>query len=132
MSQSPFIRVYQRKSKSPWDDHSTVLLLADIDENDNDPRALQFTRYIYLHRDIKGQHLGISISKSLLEEHAEFDTQYLMGLEMMMLLLMYKDDISAFCELFTAEFQQIFGLPPILYFDAAEQFWAEQIIEAEA
>lgn len=26
MSQSPFIRVYQRKSKSPWDDHSTVLL----------------------------------------------------------------------------------------------------------
>ena len=86
MSQSPFIRVYQRKSKSPWDDHSTVLLLADIDENDNDPRALQFTRYIYLHRDIKGQHLGISISKSLFEEHTEFDTQYLMGLEMMMLL----------------------------------------------
>ncbi|QYJ77429.1 hypothetical protein [Shewanella acanthi] len=132
MSQSQFIRIYQRKSKSPWDDHSTLLLLADIDETSSDQYALQFTRYIYLHRDERGQHLGISISKSLLEEHTEFDSQYLEDFDMRMLLLMYKDDISAFCEMFADEFKQVFGLPPSIYFDAAEQFWAEEMIQAEA
>ena len=74
---SPFIREYQRQSKSPWRDHSTVLLLADHQVVEDDDIELSFSRYIYQHRDSAGRILGMSISKSIQEENPELDSQYL-------------------------------------------------------
>ncbi|WP_299792296.1 hypothetical protein [uncultured Shewanella sp.] len=125
---SKFIREYQRKSKSPWNDHSTILLLADYHIEDDSELELIFTRYIYQHRDSAGRILGISISKSILEEHTELESQYLTGTDMYIVLLLLKEDIATFCELFKEEFESVFGLPPELYLEAAEQLWAEKIL----
>tara|TARA_R110000851_G_scaffold67191_4_gene151667 strand:- start:59161 stop:59568 length:408 start_codon:yes stop_codon:yes gene_type:complete len=125
------IRVYKRQSKSPWTDHSTVLLLADH-KLENDEIQLSFNKYIYLHRNVEGQILGISISKSILESNPEFQTQYLEGIDAYMMLLIYIDDIAAFCELFSKEFVSIFGIHPNYYFEAAEQFLSDLIIAADA
>ena len=124
---SPFIREYQRQSKSPWSDHSTVLLLADHQVTQDDDIELSFSRYIYQHRDSAGRILGMSISKSIQEEHPELDSQYLEDLDMYMVLLLFKDEIQSFCGLFDDEFEGIFGLPPEIYFDIAEQHWAQKL-----
>lgn len=129
---SLFIREYQRKSKSPWDDHSTVLLLANNEQEDDNELNLIFTRYIYQHRDAAGRILGISISKSILEEHTELDSQYLTGIDMYIVLLLLKEDIATFCQLFKEEFESIYGLPPMAYFEVAELTWANKIIEDES
>ncbi len=47
---SSFIRVYQRQSKSPWSDHSTVLLLAGHQVTEGGAMELSFNRYIYQHK----------------------------------------------------------------------------------
>jgi len=112
---SKFIREYQRKSKSPWNDHCTILLLADYHLEDDNEFELIFTRYIYQHRDSAARILGISISKSILEEHTELDSQYLTGIDMYMVLLLLKEDIARFCELFKEEFKSVYGLPPVAY-----------------
>jgi hypothetical protein len=129
--QTQLIRVYKRQSKSPWDDHSTVLLLAEH-KLENDEIQLSFNKYIYLHRNVEGQIIGISISKSLLEDNIEFETQYLIGIDAYMMLLIYIDDIATFCELFSNEFISIFGVHPHYYFEAAEQYWSDLIIAADA
>ncbi|WP_350644950.1 hypothetical protein [Pseudoalteromonas sp. G24-MNA-CIBAN-0072] len=49
---SSFIRQYVRASRSPWDDSSTILLLADV--VDKQTLELGFTNYVYLHRDRVG------------------------------------------------------------------------------
>ncbi|AWB67888.1 hypothetical protein C2869_16295 [Saccharobesus litoralis] len=115
---NPYIRQYQRKSKSPWDDASTILLLADVVDDE-----LSFERYIYLHRDSLGRILGISISKRLLDDNPDLDSRYLDDVEMYAVLLMYIDEISLFCERFAEEFEAIFGLDPSGYFEAAELRW---------
>ncbi|OBT08227.1 hypothetical protein A9267_10950 [Shewanella sp. UCD-FRSSP16_17] len=130
-SQTQLIRVYKRQSKSPWDDHSTVLLLADHQLENNEVQV-SFNKYIYLHRNVQGQMIGISISKSLLEENAELESQYLTGIEAYMMLLIYIDDIAAFCERFRNEFKSIFGVYPHYYFETAEQCWSDLIIAADA
>ncbi len=129
--QTQLIRVYKRQSKSPWDDHSTVLLMADH-QLENDEIQLSFNNYIYLHRSVDGQIIGISISKSLLEEHTELESQYLTGIDAYMMLLIYIEDITAFCGLFSNEFISIFGIHPNYYFEAAEQYWSDLIIAADA
>ena len=124
---SHFIREYQRQSKSPWSDHCTVLLYAEHLKIDDGGVELSFGRYIYQHRDSAGRILGMSISKSIQEEHPEFDSQYLDGLDMYMVLLLLKEEIQSFCGLFDSEFEAIFGLPPEIYFDIAEQHWAQKL-----
>ncbi|MGI2107434.1 hypothetical protein ACRN9A_20095 [Shewanella frigidimarina] len=124
------IRIYKRQSKSPWDDHSTVLLLAEH-KLENDEIQLSFNKYIYLHRNVEGQILGISISKSLLQSNPEFETQYLEGIDAYMMLLIYIDDIAAFCELFSKEFISIFGIHPRYYFDVGAEYWSDLIIAAD-
>lgn len=106
---SPFIREYQRQSKSPWSDHSTILLLSGHQVTQDGDIELSFSRYIYQHRDSAGRILGMSISKSIQEEHPEFDSQYLENLDMYMLLLQLKEEIQSFCGLFDGEFEAIFG-----------------------
>lgn len=121
--QSKFIRQYVRASKSPWDDSSTILLLADV--VDKQELELSFTNYIYLHRDSVGSVLGISISQQLLAANPEFSQRYLEGIEMYAFLLIHIEDITNFCGLFTAEFEQLFMLKPNEYFAATECHWLD-------
>jgi len=131
-NKSKLIREYQRKSKSPWDDHSTVLLLADYQLEDNGTIELSFSRYIYQHRDSAGRIQGVSVSKSILEEHPEFEGQYLEELDMYIVLLLLNEEITNFCALFSEEFEAIFGLTPEIYLEAAEQLWSEKILAEDA
>ena len=121
----PFIRQYVRASKSPWDDSSTILLLADV--IDKQTLELGFTNYIYLHRGSVGSVLGISISQQLLAANPEFSDRYLEGIEMYAFLLMHIEEITKFCGLFSAEFEQLFMIKPNAYFAAAEDSWLRLI-----
>lgn len=124
-TKSQFIRQYVRASKSPWDDSTTVLLLADI--VDKKAMDLSFTNYVYLHRDSVGQTLGISISKQLLEANPEFTSRYLEGIEMVGFLLIHLEQIAEFCELFHEEFQSLFLLTPSSFFRVAESEWLAEL-----
>ncbi|MDC9526791.1 hypothetical protein PSH54_15030 [Pseudoalteromonas sp. Angola-30] len=124
-TKSQFIRQYVRASKTPWDDCTTVLLLADI--VDKKTMDLSFTNYVYLHRDSVGQTLGISISKQLLEANPEFTSRYLEGIEMVGFLLIYLEQIAEFCELFHEEFQSLFMLTPSSFFRVAESEWLAEL-----
>ena len=126
-NKSLFIREYQRKSKSPWDDHCTILLLAEQQESVQGAIELSFGQYIYQHRDSAGRILGISVSKSILEDFPEFTSQYLEGIDMYIILLLLKEEIRTFCNLFKQEFLEVFGLYPHEYFDQAEQHWADRL-----
>ncbi|MCK8105271.1 hypothetical protein MTF64_00010 [Pseudoalteromonas sp. 2CM41L] len=121
----PFIRQYVRASQSPWDDSSTILLLADV--IDKQALELGFTNYVYLHRDSAGSVLGISISQQLLAANPEFLQRYLEGVEMYAFLLIHIEDITNFCSLFSAEFEQLFMIKPSEYFAAAEDSWLRLI-----
>ncbi|WP_237162663.1 hypothetical protein [Shewanella halifaxensis] len=56
---------------------------------------LSFSRYIYQHRDSAGRILGMSISKSIQEEHPELNSQYLEDFDMYMVLLLLKKKYKA-------------------------------------
>jgi len=127
-TKSQFIRQYVRASKSPWDDSSTILLLADV--VDEQSLELNFNNYIYLHRDSVGKILGISISNSMLEKNTSFENRYLEGVDMALFLLVYIEQITQFCELFSEEFQQIFMQTPTTFFAAAESDWVDIIDNA--
>ncbi|WP_276755467.1 hypothetical protein [Pseudoalteromonas marina] len=127
-TKSQFIRQYVRASKSPWDDCSTILLLADV--VDEQSLELNFNNYIYLHRDSVGKTLGISISNSMLEKNPSFENRYLEGVDMTLFLLVYIEQITQFCELFSEEFQQIFMQTPTTFFAAAESDWVDIIDNA--
>ncbi|KPZ54429.1 hypothetical protein [Pseudoalteromonas sp. P1-25] len=127
-TKSQFIRQYVRASKSPWDDSSTILLLADV--VDEQSLELNFNNYIYLHRDSVGKILGISISNSMLEKNTSFENRYLEGVDMTLFLLVYIEQITQFCELFSEEFQQIFMQTPTTFFAAAESDWVDIIDNA--
>lgn len=120
MKQDKLIRVYQRKSKSPWEDASTFLLLADITDEIN--QELSFSRYIYLHKDAGGRILGLSVSRSIQQDlNCE---QYLDAEKMHSVLSHYSEDIAEFCEKFPGEFEAVFGLPPDVYLLVASAYWA--------
>ena len=133
MSQNQFIRKYKRISKSKWasQDKSTILLLADITGTSEGEIELNFSRYIYLHRDDVGRVLGISISKSIFDEYStQFEDRYLEDEDMLTLILIHIDEIIEFCELFSDEFESVFMLSPKVYFEAAIPQWCEQIENA--
>ncbi|WP_028834973.1 MULTISPECIES: hypothetical protein [unclassified Pseudoalteromonas] len=127
-TKSQFIRQYVRASRSPWDDCSTILLLADV--VNEQAMELNFNHYIYLHRDSVGNVLGISISNSMLEKNPSFESRYLEGVDMTLFLLIYIEQITQFCELFSEEFQQIFMQTPTTFFAAAENDWVDIIDNA--
>ena len=113
------IRIYQRSSKSPWDDASTYLLLASSKSGSNGEQLLE--DYIYLHRDKAGRNLGISISKSLRDKHSA--AQYLQGDEMYRVLSACSFEIAEFCIQYADDFEAIFGLPPDIYMEVAMYYW---------
>lgn len=120
MNSNSLVRVYQRKSKSPWEDTSTFLLLADIASEET--LELTFGRYIYQHRDAGGRVLGISVSRSI--QQALECEQYLDVASMYRVLAYYSEDILEFCEKFPAEFEAVFGLPPDVYLLVAAAYWS--------
>tara|TARA_A200000159_G_scaffold6815_1_gene6041 strand:- start:2438 stop:2830 length:393 start_codon:yes stop_codon:yes gene_type:complete len=125
-SQSQFIRIYKRTSQSPWDDHSTVLLLANATQQGNEIE-LDFSRYIYLHRDIAGRVLGLSLSKSIIVE-SELECERYVSCEMMyVILLMYVDEIPSFCEHYADEFEALFLTSPTHYFSAMAEYWLARL-----
>ncbi|MEZ9370467.1 hypothetical protein AB4140_16825 [Shewanella sp. 10N.286.51.B2] len=125
MDQSQVFRLYPKSSNRITENYS-LLLLANVD-SDNGTAKLWFERYIYLHLDKEGHMLGISISESLLYKHADLGAQYLTGVDMIKILLMYKDEITAFCEMYSLEFQTMFGLCPTDYFEFAAPLWVEYV-----
>lgn len=125
-TENRFVSKYKRKSQSPWEDDSKILWLADYRQDEGKLR-LDYGHYIYLHRDEVGRVLGISISKQMLEEHPEFESRYLEDVEMYAMLLLYREEISYFCGLFSDEFQELFLLPPEEYFTLAEGWWLNKL-----
>ena len=117
------IRLYQRVSKSPWDDASTYLLLANSKTGSNGEPVLE--DYIYLHRDRAGRNLGISISKSLRGKHSA--EQYLEGHEMYRVLSACSVEIAEFCTQYADDFEAIFGLPPDIYMEVASYYWSMMV-----
>ncbi|WP_105212989.1 MULTISPECIES: hypothetical protein [unclassified Pseudoalteromonas] len=118
-----FVKKYSRESKSPFDDASTSLWLANVVSEPDEALTLDYSRYIYAHRDACGRIIGISISKSMVAEHPDIDSQYLSGVPMLAVLLFYIDEIEAFCEHWADEFESFFLLPPDLFFEIAQWRW---------
>ena len=121
MGQNRLVRVYQRASKSIWEDDSTVLLLAEVHNVDGE-LSLSYNRYIYLHRGRSGNALGLSVSRAIQDE-VELDVEkYIEGEDMNLMLLLYINEISGFCQRFSDEFTQAFLIQPKDYFDALERY----------
>ncbi|MCL1068898.1 hypothetical protein L2735_19235 [Shewanella olleyana] len=123
MDQSKIFRLHP---KSRGNLSCSLLLLANADSNNESPN-LCFSRYIYLNVDAEWNMLGITISKSILSKHADFSEQYLTGTDMLKVLIMYKDEIAMFCELYCSQFSKIFGLCPTDYFEFATPVWEEHV-----
>jgi hypothetical protein len=118
-----FVKKYTRESKSPFCDASTSLLLANVTSEPDDALTVDYSRYIYLHRDDIGKVVGISISKNIQAEHSNIESQYLTGVKMYELLLFYIDEIEIFCEYWSDEFESFFLLPPDDFFESARWRW---------
>ena len=114
------VRKYTRESKSPFQDASTSLWLANVTNEDR--LELDFSQYIYVHRDDVGKVVGVSVSKSIAREHS-LESQYLEGSGMYSILIFYIDQIKDFCEHWADEFEQFFLLPPDLFFELAQWHW---------
>ena len=125
-----FAKVYKRASQSLFDDHSTMLWLASVTRSsEEEGLVLGYERYIYVHRGSSGKVVGISISKQMLVENPEFESRYLDDITMYAFLLLYVEEIAAFCEFFKEEFTDMFLIPPADYFAISEQYWLEKISE---
>lgn len=131
--ENKFTKVYQRASKSPFDDHGTILWLACYTGTDNGGMQLTYERYLYLHRTSKGEICGISISKQIHSENPEFSDRYLSGYQMYKFLLLHIEEICEFCEtVFREEFISVFLIPPIDYFSIAEDYWLQYVSENDS
>ena len=125
-TQNQFIRIYKRASQSPWDDSSTVLLMANVAKNE-DEITLDYSRYIYLHRDSAGRAIGVSLSKSIINEMDMDIERYVDGEMMYLVLLMFADEITSFCELFASEFESLFLTSPAYYFSSMVEYWTQKL-----
>ena len=118
-----FVKKLTRKSKAPFPTASTSLWLANVVGGSGDELRLDYSRYLYVHRDDVGKITGISISKGMVDDHPNIDSQYLTGDLMLATLLFYIGEIEVFCEHWSDEFEQFFLLPPDDYFEAASWRW---------
>ncbi|MCL1067231.1 hypothetical protein L2735_10470 [Shewanella olleyana] len=123
MDQSMIFRLHPKSS----DIESCSLLLLANAGSSNESTRFCFSRYIYLNVDAEWNMLGINISNSILDKHADVGGQYLTGTDMLKVLVMYKDEIAMFCELYCSQFSKIFGLCPTDYFEFAAPVWAEHV-----
>jgi hypothetical protein len=122
-SKPTIIRKYQRRSRSPFEgDDSTILLLANLTAEPTGV-VLDYQRYIYLHRDIVGRWLGISISNSLEQEMNDGGGKYRQGKEALSLLLSYHQEISDFLRHFSDDVESIFGIDSETWMIACKARW---------
>ena len=121
MSQSPqsqFVRLYKRQSKSPFDDASTILLLANVSITKEQNIKLDFSRFIYLHRDCLGKPLGLSVSDKMMKEELKLKSKYISIEHAFPVLNTYLEEIENFCQIWAADFEDLFLLPPREYWKA--------------
>ncbi len=117
------IRKYKRQSKSPFTgDDSTILLLANLEIKGEDLR-LDYQRYIYLHRSVTGQWLGISLSSSLIDELSDGKGKYRNHREALTVLLGYHEEIRNFLKHFSDEIESVFGIDAETWMIACKARW---------
>lgn len=128
-----FVKKFQRESRTPFNDSSTSLWLANIMSKPNEELLLDYSRYIYVHRDECGRIVGISISKSMVADHPNVDSQYLTGDLMFAMLLFYIDEIEKFIEHCwnPGEFESFHLLPVDLYLDQCRWRWNSIVVRSE-
>lgn len=131
--QTKFVKKLQRESKSPFNDSSTALWLANIVSKADEELILNYSRYIYIHRDDCGRIVGISISKSMVAEHSNVQSQYLTGNLMYAILLYYIEEIQTFIEYCwrPGEFESFHLLPVDLYLEQFRWRWEEVALESD-
>tara|TARA_Y100000114_G_C11743722_1_gene320442 strand:- start:428 stop:820 length:393 start_codon:yes stop_codon:yes gene_type:complete len=126
-SKPTIIRKYQRRSRSPFEgDDSTILLLANLTAEPTGV-VLDYQRYIYLHRDIVGRWLGISISHSLEQEMNDGGGKYRQGKEALSLLLSYHQEITDFLRHFSGDVESIFGIDAETWMIACKARWRKKL-----
>ena len=126
-----FVKKLTRSSKAPFPTTSTSLWLANVVSNDGEELQLDYSRYVYVHRD-EGIITGISISKGMVADHPNIDNQYIeYGDLMFATLLFYLQEIQAFCELWSEIFESQFLLPPDDYFEAAAWRWNAIVVKGK-
>ena len=117
------VRKYVRQSRSPFEgDDSTILLLASLND-EGKQIAITYDRYIYLHRDLLGRWLGISLSNSLVHELGDNRGKYRNGRESLSVLLMYHREITLFLKFFSSEIEAIFGMDADTWLIACKARW---------
>jgi hypothetical protein len=130
--QNLFTKVYKRASKSPFEDHGTILWLACCLETDDEDIQLNYERYIYIHKSANGAICGISVSKQILGENPEFeDNKYMTGVLMYKFLLLHISEMYEFCDVFRDQFIEVFLIPPLEYFTAADDYWSQVVADAD-
>lgn len=118
-----FVKKLKRESKAPFPTTSTSLWLANIVNNDGGEPVIDFSKYIYVHRDDVGLITGISISKNMMSSDETLRSQYITGERMYSILTKYLDEIKDFCELWADEFESYFLLKPHDYFESVGDRW---------
>lgn len=128
-----FVKKFQRESKSPFDDASTALWLANIISKPDEELKLDYSRYLYVHRDEYGRIVGISISNSMVADHPNIDSQYLTGDLMYAMLLFYIDEIEKFIDHCwnPDEFESFHLLPVDLYLDQCRWRWNSIVVRSD-
>ncbi|MCK8134696.1 hypothetical protein [Pseudoalteromonas sp. 2CM28B] len=122
--QIKFVKQLTRASKAPFETISTSLWLANVISADGEPLILDYSRYLYIHRDAVGKITGISISKTMVGDHLNVHSQYIEYGDLMFgILIFYIEEIESFCQLWANEFEKYFLLPPDDYFEAASWRW---------
>lgn len=129
--QIKFVKKLQRESKSPFNHSSTALWLANIVSKPDEELTLNYSRYIYAHRDDCGRIVGISISKSMVAEHSYINSQYLTGELMYGILIFYINEIQSFCELWADEFEMFHLLAPKEFFGVAKIRWSSIVVKRD-
>ena len=122
--QIKFVKQLIRASKAPFETISTSLWLENVISADGEPLVLDYSRYLYIHRDAVGKITGISISKAMVGDHPNVHSQYIEYGDLMFgILIFYIEEIENFCQLWASEFEKYFLLSPDDYFEAASWRW---------
>ncbi|MBD0411051.1 hypothetical protein [Pseudoalteromonas distincta] len=129
--QIKFVKQLTRASKAPFETTSTSLWLANVISADGEPLVLDYSRYLYIHRDAVGKITGISISKAMVGDHPNVHSQYIEYGDLMFgILIFYIEEIENFCQLWAYEFEKYFLLPPDDYFEAASWRWNSIVVKS--
>ena len=127
-----FVKQLTRVSKAPFETISTSLWLANVISADSEPLVLNYSRYLYAHRDAVGKITGLSISKAMVDDHPNIHSQYIeYGDLMFRVLIFYIEEIENFCQLWADEFEKYFLLQPDDYFEAAAWRWNSIVVKSK-